>query len=78
MTEGPRFTVIKGDSEKVDARDLVPDLISDPMCQTFGELFADFAYQIRRGEYANVLHRLNQCTDLYGHVALPPDVEDAG
>lgn len=75
MTDRNRFTVIQGESEKVDARDLVPDLIPTPMCETFGELFQDFAYQIRNGEYTNLLHRLNECAKDYGHVPLPPDKE---
>lgn len=76
MSDAPRFTVIKGDSQKVDARELEPDLTSDPVCETFGELFADFDYQLRNGEYAGLLHRLNECARAYGHVPLPPD-EDA-
>jgi len=71
------FAVIHGDGEKSSWTEVVEDHTADYTCKTFGELFADFAYQLRNGEYADLMHRLNDCAQAYGAVPLPEEVPAA-
>ncbi len=77
MPDAPRFTVLQGEDERPAAAE-IPDETRDFLCHTFGALFADIAHQVRRGETAAVLHRLNDCAEAYGHVPLPADADENG
>lgn len=70
------FTLIQGGDEQPAWTDVVPDETRRYVCNTFGELFADFAYQLRRGEYSNLMHRLNACAEEYGSILLPVKPEE--
>lgn len=70
------FAVIHGGDEKSAWTEVIEDHTTDYTCATFGELFADFAYQLRNGEHSQLMHRLNACAALYGSVPLPPDEDD--
>jgi DNA-binding CsgD family transcriptional regulator len=67
------FTVVQGDNDKPSWTEAVDNLTTDYTCETFGELFADFAHQLRNGEHSQLMHRLNECAQIYGSVELPED-----
>ncbi len=65
------FAVIYGGDEKPTWTEVIPNETTDYTVKTFGELFADFAYQLRKGEHANLMHRLNECASEYGAAPMP-------
>lgn len=48
-----------------------PVTLADCISTTFGQLFDDLAYQLRKGELEQVMHRLGELAEDYGDVPIP-------